>query len=209
MIMIAMVLAYLLGAIPSAYIVGKIYRGVDIRQFGSGNVGATNVFRVLGKGPGIVVLVCDILKGTLAVALLADILGVTGIWQRIVLAFCAIIGHNWTVFLNFKGGKGVATSLGVLIGFTIKFAAFRPVVIFTLLVFILSLLFTGLVSFSSILAAVFLPVIMVITEQPFELICLGAVFCVFVVLRHRPNIKRLLAGQEPRIKTPFVKKSGT
>lgn len=205
MIILGIIISYLIGAIPTAYIYGRIYKKIDIREHGSGNVGATNVFRVLGKGPGIAVLIIDILKGVLAVAVVADLLGLTDILSRVVLALCVVSGHNWTVFLNFKGGKGIATSLGVLIGLTIRIASIRPVLLFTVLVWISSFLISGIISISSILAAIALPIIMVLTNQPFVLVCLGVIFCIFVVLRHRPNIKRLLTGQEPRIHLPFHK----
>jgi acyl phosphate:glycerol-3-phosphate acyltransferase len=203
---IGIILSYLIGSIPTAYIVGKKLKGIDIREHGSGNVGATNVFRVLGKGPGIIVLFCDILKGTVVVTLLADILGLTDILQRLILSLFVVGGHNWTVFLNFKGGKGIATSLGVLIGLTIKIAMIRPVLLWTILLWIACFLITGIVSLSSIIAATGLPVIMVMTHQEFKVVCLGVIFCLFVVLRHRSNIRRLLKGQESAIPLPFHKK---
>ena len=94
-----------MGAIPTAYIAGRLLKGIDIRKHGSGNVGATNVFRVLGKWPGIVVLVLDILKGVVAVTVVGDIFGLIKVDQRVLLALVVVAGHNWTVFLDFKGGK--------------------------------------------------------------------------------------------------------
>lgn len=198
--------SYFLGAIPTAYIFGKLYKGIDIRQHGSGNVGATNVFRVLGKGPGAVVLVLDILKGVAAVTAVADFFGLTAIMQRMLLGLVVVAGHNWTVFLSFKGGKGIATSLGVLIGLTLKIAVLRPVLLGTVAIWLIFFLASGFVSLSSVAASVFLPLLMVVTAQAIELILLGIVFCLFVVVRHRPNIKRLLSGQEPRVPLPFFKK---
>ena len=198
-LVLALWVSYFLGAVPTAYIFGRVYKGIDIRKHGSGNVGATNVFRVLGKWPGIVVLVLDILKGVLAVTLVGDIFGLTQVWHRVVLALVVVSGHNWTVFLDFKGGKGIAASLGALIGLTLKIAVIRPVLFFTLLVWLVCFLSTGFVSLASIVAGVFLPVIMVLTNQEFPLVVLGAILCVFVVVRHRPNIKRLWDGQEPRV----------
>lgn len=198
-------ISYFLGSIPTAYIFGKIYKGIDIRQHGSGNVGATNVFRVLGKGPGIFVLLVDILKGVLAVTVVADILGLNEVMHRVLLGMVAVIGHNWTIFLDFKGGKGIATSLGVLIGLTLKITMIRPVLLFTVLVWLVCFLISGFVSLSSIVAGIFLPIIMVITGQPFAVTLMGVIFCIFVVVRHRPNIKRLLAGQEQRVSFPFKK----
>ena len=199
MLTLGMVLSYLLGSFPTAYLYGKLTKGIDIRQHGSGNVGATNVFRVLGKGPGTIVLLIDVLKGVLAVWLIGDLLGLNENYQRIILSLCVVSGHNWTVFLGFKGGKGIATSLGVLIGLTIKIASIRPVLLITLFIWLAGFFLTSIVSFASIAAAVLLPVVMVITAQPIEIIILGIIFCVFVVLRHRPNIKRLLSGQEPKV----------
>ncbi len=205
-LVLALWLGYFLGAIPTAYIAGRLLKDIDIRKHGSGNVGATNVFRVLGKGPGIVVLVLDILKGVLAVTLVGDIFGLTQVGQRVLLALAAVAGHNWTVFLDFKGGKGIATSLGALIGLTIKIAFIRPVLLFTLLTWLAVFLATGFVSLASIVASVFLPIIMALTGQEFPLVVLGGILCVFVVGRPRPNIKRLWEGQESRISLPYFKK---
>ena len=198
-LLIAMMISYVIGSIPTAYIYGRLYKGIDIRQHGSGNVGATNVFRVLGKGPGITVLLIDIVKGIIPVVFIADVFHLHSYFNFVLLSVCVIIGHNWTVFLQFKGGKGVATSLGALIGLTLKIASIRPVLVMTIIAWIICFLISKIVSFSSILAAIFLPIFMVLTQQSFELVFLGIIFCLFVVIRHRPNIKRLLSGQEPRV----------
>ncbi len=205
-LVLALWISYFLGAIPTAYIAGRLLKDIDIRKHGSGNVGATNVFRVLGKGPGIVVLVLDILKGGVAVALVGDIFALNQVWHRVFLALVVVAGHNWTVFLDFKGGKGIAASLGALIGLTIKIAAIRSVLLFTLLIWLAVFLPTGFVSLASIAAAVFLPIIMALTNQTFPLVVLGVIFCIFVVLRHRPNIKRLWEGQESRVPLPYFRK---
>ncbi len=205
-LLLGMIVSYLIGSIPTAYLFGKWLKGIDIRQHGSGNVGATNVFRVLGKEAGIAVLALDILKGVMAVAIVADLLGLIENVHRIIMAICVVSGHNWTVFLKFKGGKGIATSLGVLIGLTARIVSIRPVLLVTVLVWVICFLVTAMVSISSIVAAVVLPIIMVVTNQPLEIIILGIIFCIFVVLRHRPNIKRLLNGQEARVPLPFHQK---
>ena len=197
--------SYLLGAIPSAYIFGKFYKGIDIRQHGSKNIGATNVFRVLGKVPGIIVLSFDILKGVLAVAGVSKLLGLEANGYYIIFGLAAVCGHNWTVFLNFKGGKGVATSLGVLIGLMIKVASLRAAVVLLLLIWGAVFLFTGYVSLASMISVVFLPLFMLIFTQAFELVFLGIIFCIFVILRHRPNLKRLLEGKESRFR-PFSRR---
>ena len=118
------VLSYLIGSIPTAFIFGKALKGIDIRAHGSGNVGATNAFRILGKYPGTAVLIIDMLKGVLPVVFLAGWLK-PGVEGSIVAAIATVCGHNWTCFLNFKGGKGVATSAGVLIGLTIALPEVR------------------------------------------------------------------------------------
>lgn len=205
-IILSLIVSYLIGSIPTAYIFGKLYRGIDIRQYGSGNVGATNVFRVLGKGPGIVVLIIDIAKGVVAMTVVADIFGINNIFAYVLLGIAVVVGHNWTVFLQFKGGKGMATSLGVLIGLTIKVALIRPVLLSAVGAWLVVFLSTGYVSLASIIAAVLLPVFMLIFAPSFELVLLGVIFCVFVVLRHRPNIKRLLSHEEHRFKL-FSRKS--
>ena len=113
---LSLVLAYFIGAIPTGYWAGRLLKGIDIREHGSKNMGATNVLRVLGKGPGIAVLLIDILKGVLPLTLIANLLGISDPLTLVLIGIAAVAGHNWTVFLGFKGGKGVATSLGVLIG---------------------------------------------------------------------------------------------
>lgn len=199
-------LSYILGSIPTAYIAGKFYKGIDIREHGSRNVGATNVFRVLGKTPGIIVLCVDILKGVLAVAFVSSLLGLNENIFYILFGLASVCGHNWTLFLNFKGGKGVATSLGVLIGLTIKVVSIRAVLALSLLIWSAVFVGFGYVSLASIVSVIFLPILMLIFTSSFELIVLGVVFCVFVVIRHRPNIQRLLDGKESKVKIPFLKK---
>ena len=205
-IFFSLVISYVIGAIPTAYLMGRALRRVDIRNFGSGNVGATNAFRVLGKGPGIAVLLFDISKGVWAAALVPTLLGLTDIIWPTILGITAVAGHNWTIFLGFKGGKGIATSLGVLIGLTIVFPSIQPVVMSCVLIWQGVFLLSGYISLSSIIAAVSLPVFMTMTNQSMELIFLGIIFCVFVVIRHRPNLKRLLSGQEPKMPLSFLKR---
>ncbi len=200
-------LGYLIGSIPTAYIAGRLYKGIDIREYGSGNVGATNVFRVLGKWPGIVVLMFDIFKGFFVVGILSDFLGVKEYVGFLLLAIAVVSGHNWTIFLKFRGGKGIATSLGVLIALTIKIISLRIVLLVTVLLWLVCFISTGIVSLSSIIASIFLPVVMISTKQSNVFIFLGVAFCMFVILRHRPNIRRLFDGTEPKVKLPFIKGS--
>jgi glycerol-3-phosphate acyltransferase PlsY len=166
-------------------------------------VGATNAFRILGKGPGSLVLLIDILKGAVVTSLVADLFGQTEPLMRVLLGIVVVCGHNWTVFLNFKGGKGIATSLGVLIGLTIAIASIRPVVIYTLLSWIGVFLISGYVSLSSIMAAVILPILTLIFPQPFAVVMLSVILCVFVVFRHRPNITRLIERKESKVRLPW------
>ncbi|MGE0268372.1 MAG: glycerol-3-phosphate 1-O-acyltransferase PlsY [Candidatus Omnitrophota bacterium] len=196
---IGIIISYLIGSIPTAYIFGKLLKGIDIRQHGSGNVGATNVFRVLGKMPGIIVLLLDIYKGFWIVGIVSEILGLIFVWERVILSVAVVAGHNYTIFLRFKGGKGVATSLGVLIGLTYRIPTIIPVLILTLGIFLVVFIFSRIVSLSSIIAAVSLPFLMFLTSQPAEIRVLGLIFGVFIIYRHKPNIARLLAGKEPRV----------
>jgi acyl phosphate:glycerol-3-phosphate acyltransferase len=204
-VVLGILCSYLLGSIPTAYIAGKILKGIDIREHGSGNVGATNVFRVLGKKPGVVVLIIDILKGVVAVAVIGKLLGLVNIPDYILLAIAVVCGHNWTVFLQFKGGKGIATSLGVLIGLVIQFPELGSVLLFTLLLWIALFLTFAYVSLASIVAALGLPILMFLTHQHIHWTVLGVIFSIFVIIRHKPNIKRLLSGQEQKVPLPFKK----
>ncbi len=194
-----LIISYLIGSLPTAYIAGRLYKGIDIRLYGSGNVGTTNAFRMLGRGPGLVVFIIDILKGVLPTVLVADVLGLDKVLYRVFLGVTAVVGHNWTVFLRFKGGKGIATSLGLLIGLTIKIESIRLVLGACFLVWVVVFVMTGFVSLASLITAAVLPILMLVSSQSFELVSLGVVICFFVFLRHRSNIKRLLAGQESKV----------
>ena len=197
-ITLGILISYLVGSIPWAYIFGRLLKGIDIRQFGSGNVGATNALRVLGRGPGIVVLALDILKGLLTVV----ILGQTEILS-IVFGLCCICGHNWTVFLKFKGGKGVATTLGVLLGLAIKISGLRLILGLLAITWFGVLAFSKIISLSSVVTAIVFPVYTVLfkrfLKQPNVLICLSIILSILIILRHKSNLKRLLQGKEPRI----------
>ncbi|MEA3188007.1 MAG: acyl phosphate:glycerol-3-phosphate acyltransferase [Chthoniobacter sp.] len=200
------VISYLLGSIPFGFLVAKT-RGIDIRQHGSGNIGATNVLRVLGKKWGIPVFVLDALKGLIAVRL-AMVLGAHEIplaAAGIMGAVCCILGHNFPIWLGFKGGKGIATSAGVLLGML-------PVAgVLSFCVWLLLFFLTRYVSLASIFAAITVPVVVVLqlifvwkgNGWPFFYFAL--VIAVLAVWRHRSNIKRLLTGTEPR----FEKKKET
>jgi acyl phosphate:glycerol-3-phosphate acyltransferase len=199
-------LAYLLGSFPTGYLVVKGLRGIDIRQHGSGGTGATNVLRTVGKGPALLVFVVDLLKGTLAVLLVSVLFlallvtfgdsFLTPMWQpwvEMVAGLLALLGHSRSVWLGFTGGKSVASGLGVL------FALAWPVALGALGVFALTLALSRIVSLSSILAAIATLLLMVLTAQPLAYVLLASLGGVYVVLRHRSNIERLLAGTEPRL----------
>jgi acyl phosphate:glycerol-3-phosphate acyltransferase len=189
---------YLLGSIPTGFIVGKA-RGVDIRTLGSKNMGATNVFRVLGKGPGILVLIVDGLKGYAACLwlnnLLSPMLNVPASdieLHQIVGGIAAVLGHNYTCWLNFKGGKGIATSAGV-------FLALAPFAVgVAVATWIVAVLITRYVSVASIAAAVALPTVVWLTSNGLCLRLVTTGLGVLAIAKHKDNIKRLLHGTERR-----------
>ena len=193
---VAVVLSYLSGSIPAAWLAGR-WAGVDLRTHGSGNLGATNVLRILGPGIGALVFAVDIAKGALPVRLLPPMTGATGhtlTWLAVACGVAAIVGHIRPVFLGFgKGGKGVATACGV-------FLALAPVqTLLTLVIFSVVVLASGYVSLSSLTGAVALPVLLAVSvgaRSPLFLI--AVVTAVFVFWTHRANIKRLQEGTEYR-----------
>jgi len=203
---ISVVLAYLIGSIPVAYIFGRMLKGLDIREHGSGNMGATNAFRVLGKGPGTIVLILDIVKGIIPVTFLANAFGLGDALSLVIISVAAVAGHNWTIFLGFKGGKGMATSLGVLIGLAIQLPGLRIVLGLATLTWLVLFIIFGYVSLASIAAAVALPILMVAFEAPFPMKAMAIVLCIFIVFRHSANIRRLAKGQENRVSFPFRKR---
>ena len=204
MFILTIILSYLLGSIPTGYILSRALKGIDIRRYGSGNFGATNVFRVVGPAAGIMVLVLDLLKGAIPVTFFGDLLlrnsaNYDQVLVRLVLGLASVCGHNWTVFLNFKGGKGVATTAGALLGLSLKIPYLGLIAGLCLGIWVLAVLTTGLVSLGSILAAIAFPIFMVAFNQPFKLLIFGVVLCLFVVYRHKSNIRQLLRGEEKTI----------
>ena len=186
--------AYFIGAIPFAYIIVKLVKNIDIRTVGSGNAGATNAARVLGKWGFISVFILDALKGFLPVFISYYLYGETVI--TLVVAAVVVLGHTYTVFLGFKGGKGVATGAGI-------FLALAPIEIgIALIVFIIVFLATKMVSAGSILGSLALLISVCIMSSWFALKVLTAVIVFFVIFKHRSNIVRILKGEENR----FVKK---
>ena len=193
--------AYFLGSIPSGFLVAKIC-GVDIRGVGSGNIGATNAFRVLGRTAGTIVLLYDALKGFAAVRWLPLLFhGASPEYAPMVGGFCAILGHNYTCWLKFKGGKGIATSAGVMLALAPLGLA---IILSTwLIIFYLS----GYVSLASIAAAAVLPFGVWLTGSPRPVVILTAVVGALAIYKHRPNIKRLMNGTENRFGKRDKKKS--
>ena len=195
--------AYLLGSIPTGYLVARA-RGVDIRTVGSGNIGATNVFRILGKPAGVFVLVFDGLKGFAASAWLSDGVVAWGglgaaeeVYVRLAAAVSVVVGHNYTCWLRFKGGKGIATSAGALAG--IVPWAFLIILSVWIVLFAL----TRYVSVGSIAASAALPFATWATTRDWRLTVVTAAMAGMAIFKHRSNIQRLIKGTENRIGRPF------
>ena len=189
---VAAAISYLLGSIPNGLILGKAIWGVDLRQHGSKNIGATNAWRTIGKAGGISIFALDFLKGAIS-AYLGLHLGGSEL-AGVLCGILAIAGHSWSVFLAFKGGKGVATGLGVI-------AALMPEV--TLIVFAVwfaIVYFTGSVSLGSIVGAALVPILTLFFGLHTEFLILGLIAAVFIIYRHKSNIERLLNGTESKIK---------
>jgi glycerol-3-phosphate acyltransferase PlsY len=193
--------SYLLGSIPTGFLVGKA-RGIDIRRIGSGNIGATNVFRTFGTVAGVAVLLTDALKGFLAVALVAWLCwktyGTVGgtftrEWLEIDAGLAAVLGHNYTCWLHFKGGKGIATSAGVLLALV----PYSLLIIFAIWILVLGL--TRYVSLASICASFSLPFATWLTGRSSTLILITSAMTVLAIYKHKSNIQRLFNGTETRI----------
>lgn len=209
-LILTIILSYLIGSIPTSIIAGKLLRGIDIREHGSGNAGATNVFRVLGWKAGVVVLLVDVLKGVVSTVWVSRLALVGFDWQpvnvRIVAGLCAVIGHIWTIFAGFRGGKGIATGLGMVIGIT-------PVgVLICVIVFIGVVAITRYVSLGSILAALALPMVLGVQKYslgdpiPVQTLSISMFIPLLVLYTHRQNLRRLFRGEENKLR---LKKTGS
>jgi acyl phosphate:glycerol-3-phosphate acyltransferase len=187
---LSVIFAYLLGSVPTGYILGSL-AGIDVRKAGSGNVGATNVARVVGKRHGIITLIADIAKGLVPVVIALN-LGLTATATALV-GVAAFLGHLYPVFLRFQGGKGVATALGVFLGL----APWATLVL--MVIFVLVILATRVVSLSSMVAAASAPVVFWLSLSSPILTGTSLFIALMIVLRHRGNIQRLLSGTEPRV----------
>jgi len=197
-LILVLLFSYLLGSIPNGYIFGKQFAGKDIRNYGSGNVGATNVARVAGYKVGLLVAILDITKGFLSVYIAkAFLLPEYSMAFVFTAAILAIIGHNWSIFLSFQGGKGVATSVGVILSlFPLSF-----IVLF--IVWIIMIIITKMVSVGSILGAISLPIsILFIYSSESSYIIFGIIIALLVIFSHRSNIKRILKGNENKMSWP-------
>ncbi len=189
--------AYLIGSIPSGLWIGKIFYKTDIREHGSGNLGATNTFRILGKKAGLVVTVMDVLKGTAAVLLVTLPVFADVTIHSLILGLVAVIGHMFPIFANFRGGKAVATSAGVLLGYS------WPLFILLFITFIVTLKLTKIVSLTSMIAALVALIYSIIyyfVTGDFALGILVAFLFTFIIYRHRANISRIKNGTEPKVK---------
>ncbi len=197
---LALLAAYILGSIPSAVWIGRIFFGIDVREYGSGNAGATNTFRVLGKKAGIPVALIDILKGYLAVQL-ATLIGIylPGTQQfvnfKLTLGVAALMGHIFPVFAGFRGGKGIATLLGIVIG------VHPPAALICAGIFFATLIITNYVSLSSIFSAMAFPIIIMFGfhETVRSLNVFSIFVTILVLITHQKNIERLLRGEEGKV----------
>lgn len=196
-ILYAIFTAYIIGSIPTSLLAGRL-KGIDVRKEGSGNVGATNVLRTVGKLPAFIVLIVDVLKGVVVVTFIASFfynseVPVNFNLFRALLGISAIAGHNWSIFLKFKGGKGVATSLGVLM------ILLPEAVTAAVIVFLITLLLTRYVSLGSILLSITVPIAAALMGKDIEFTLLAVTVCILISYRHKGNIKRLLIGKENKI----------
>jgi len=207
-----LLLSYIVGSIPTSIIVSKMWRGIDIRDYGSGNAGASNVFRVLGWKAGVIVSVVDISKGAFATLVISslrfDPLALEPTVVQILAGMSAVIGHIWTVFAGFRGGKGVATAAGMLL-------ALQPVIcLICLAIFLGIFLSTRYVSLASMGSALSFPILLFLARQVLHypihlsLLILGVALAALILFTHRSNIRRLLQGKENRARLPLPRRAG-
>ncbi|GIP58178.1 glycerol-3-phosphate 1-O-acyltransferase PlsY [Paenibacillus sp. FSL W8-0186] len=189
---IAVIFSYLLGSVSFSVLLAKSLKGIDIRQHGSGNAGATNTLRVLGKGPAIMVLALDVLKGIAAVWI-GRWLGGEHVWVPLLCGLAAIIGHNWPVYFRFRGGKGIATTIGVMASLFFFPALYAGIIA------ILSIVFTRYVSLGSLLFVLLTPLFLVLTGETGPYLWTSLIIFVFAFWRHRTNIVKLIQGKENKL----------
>ncbi|MEJ6950592.1 glycerol-3-phosphate 1-O-acyltransferase PlsY [Natronospora cellulosivora (SeqCode)] len=202
-ILFIMLLSYLIGSIPFAYLVTRLTTGKDVRSVGSGNVGATNAARAMGFKFGLLVGILDILKGVLAVVIARYLLATEATDSLFLLAsFLVIIGHNWSIFLKFSGGKGVATSFGVIV------TLYPFIFLFLLVIWVLFVLFTRYVSVASIISALSVPILVYLYMGDINNLIFTLVLASLIIIRHSANIKRLFQGNENKMNWPPNLKKG-
>jgi glycerol-3-phosphate acyltransferase PlsY len=183
---------YLLGSIPFGYIAGKLFKKIDIRELGSGNIGATNVFRILGPSLASLVLIGDIGKGIFSIYLV-QYFNIDNLLILTIAGLAVICGHDWSLFLGFKGGKGIATTFGVIF-------ALNPIIsILAIVVWVVVMIITRYASLSSILAVISIMIFTILFKQPYEYIIFSAIIILLSIFKHKENIKRLRSGNERKI----------
>lgn len=190
--LLVIVVSYLLGSVSFSVLLARLLKGIDIRQYGSGNAGTTNTLRVLGKGPAILVLVLDVLKGIAAVWL-GTWAGGWGTWVAVACGIAAIIGHNWPLYFHFRGGKGIATTIGVM-----ATLCFWPALTAGIIA-ILAIVITRFVSLGSLIFVALTPVFLLFTSFTAPELWGSLIFAVFAFWRHRSNIVKILQGRENKI----------
>ena len=183
---------YLLGSIPFGYIVGKLFKKVDIRELGSGNIGATNAFRILGPSLASLVLLGDVGKGILSIYLVR-FLNIDNLLILTIAGLAVICGHDWSLFLGFKGGKGIATTFGVVFGLN------PTISILALIIWGVVVITTRYVSLSSIFAVISIFIFSILFKQPYEYIIFSAMIMILGIFKHKENIKRLKSKKERKI----------
>ena len=190
MVVVLMIVAYILGSIPNALWIGKVFKGIDVREHGSKNTGSTNAARVLGAKLGILTLILDISKGAIP-TLIATMLLDSSI-SVILVGICAILGHSFSIFMKFQGGKAVATTVGVFI------VLVPGAILLAAVIFFLVFGITRYVSLSSMIGAISLPIWIIIFYKNIPLTIFGIIIAVLIIVRHKSNIQRLLNGTESK-----------
>ena len=190
MVVVLMLVAYILGSIPNALWIGKVFKGIDVREHGSKNTGSTNAARVLGAKLGILTLILDISKGAIP-TLIATMLLDSSI-SVILVGICAILGHSFSIFMKFKGGKAVATTVGVFI------VLVPGAILLAAVIFFLVFGITRYVSLSSMIGAISLPIWIILFYKNIPLTIFGIIIAILIIVRHKSNIQRLLNGTESK-----------
>lgn len=190
-IVLVIIICYLLGSIPFGYIIGKLFKKTDIREYGSGNIGTTNAFRILGPSLASLVLIGDIGKGIFSIYLVR-FLNIDNLFILTIAGLAVICGHDWSLFLRFKGGKGVATTFGVIFSFNLVIS------ILAVIVWVIIIIFTKYASLASISSLTAVVIFMILLKQPYEYVIFSIIILILTVFKHKENIKRLRLGKEKK-----------